>query len=113
MRRSDTSEAGRARPGPGSDLVALAVLATGAYAAHAWLADSPYWIELGHRPWIAALRTAALAVDWSQGVKLAVIRGSSLWVLRTDAPRPASGFKAPSRPKAAPALGALDLEAAR
>jgi hypothetical protein len=113
MRRSDTSQAGGARAGPSSDFLALAVLAAGAYAAHAWLADSPYWIELGHRPWIAALRAAALAIDWSQGVKLAVILGSSLWVLRTDAPRPSHGFKAPSLPKAAPNPIGFGLEAAR
>jgi hypothetical protein len=113
MRRSDTSETGGARAGPTNGFAALAVLAAGGYAAHAWLGDSPYWIQLSHRPLIAALRAAALALDWSQGVKLAVILGSSLSVLRTDAPRPSRGPKAPSLPKAAPAFGAFALETAR
>ena len=113
MRKADTSEAGSARAGPANGLAALAVLAAGGYAAHAWLGDSPYWIELSHRPLIVALRAAALAADWSQGVKLAVILGSSLWVLRTETPRPGCGVKAPSRPKAAPAFRGYAMEAAR
>ena len=113
MRRADIPETGGARARPTRGLLPLAVLAAGAYAAHAWLADSPYWMELGHRPLIAALRTAVLALDWSQGVKLAVILGSSLWVLRTDAPRPACGFKTPSRPKVPPTPLGFSLETAR
>jgi hypothetical protein len=109
----DTSEAGSARPRPGSDLSALAILAAGAYAAHAWLGDSPYWIELSRRPLIVALRAAALAVDWSQGVKLAMILGTSLWVLRTDVRQPACRFSMPDLRRAFPAAGCFGLEVAR
>ena len=113
MRRADTPDTWGRQARPAGGLLALAVLAAGAYAAHAWLADSPYWMELGHRPLVVALRTAALALDWSQGVKLAVILGSSLWVLRTDAPRPSCELEAPSLHKVSPVPVAFRLETAR
>jgi hypothetical protein len=111
MRRADTTETGGARAGPLSDLVGLCLLGAGAYAAHAWLADSPYGLELGHRPLVTALLAAALAVDWSQGVKVMLVLGSSLSVMRTAAQRPKWAFELPSL--LTPAPTSWRLEAAR
>jgi hypothetical protein len=111
MRRLETSEIGGASGLSG--LVALGLLAAGVYAAHAWLADSPYWMAHGHRPLAIALRAAALAIDWSQGLKVVLILGSSLFAMRTHE-RPASrASRAPSQPKAAPPPMTFSLEAVR
>jgi hypothetical protein len=113
MRRADTMETGNPRAGPLGDLVGLCLLAAGAYAAHAWLADSAYGLGLGQGPLVMALRAAALALDWSQGLKVMVILGSSLSVMRTVARRPAGGFKLPSLLTATPPRMTFGLEAAR
>ncbi|MGZ3377159.1 MAG: hypothetical protein ACXU8S_11230 [Phenylobacterium sp.] len=113
MRADETSRAGTHPAVPMGGLLALAVLALGADAVHAALADSPYWMEHGHRPWVLALRAAALAVEWSQGVKVMVIAGSSLLVLRTQAPRPTCAFRMPNLGRSTPGSLPFGLEAVR
>jgi hypothetical protein len=109
MREVETPATGRAETartgaGPPVGLFALGLLGAGAYAAHAWLPDSPYWMELGHRPLVVVLRAAAQAVDWAQGVKTVVILASSVFVLRTPARRLPCTLSAPRLSAAAPAM---------
>jgi hypothetical protein len=57
------------------------ILAAAIYVSQAYLADSPYWLQLTHRPLAAALWAAASLVDWSQEVKVIVVLGASLPVM--------------------------------
>jgi len=63
-------------------LAGLAVgLAACAYAAQAWMADSPYGFGLSHSPLAVALWAATWAVDWTEVFKVLVVTGASLSVV--------------------------------
>jgi hypothetical protein len=83
MRPSNGPEAPPARPGIGLGLGVRGtlVLAAAIYVSQAYLGDSPYWIQLTHRPLAVALWAAVSLVDWSHEVKVIVVLGASLPVM--------------------------------
>jgi hypothetical protein len=81
MTTAETFE--RARTEPALLWVAgmTAGLAASVYIAQAWIADSPYGFELSHRPLWVALWATTLLIDWSEGIKIVVVLGTSLAVM--------------------------------
>jgi hypothetical protein len=90
-------------------------LAAAAYVTQAYVADSPYWFHLTHRPLARALWAAVSLADWSQGVKVIVILGASFPVMVDSARRLIGDVRMPPAKAARtprPAI-AWRLEAAR
>jgi hypothetical protein len=89
-------------------------LATSAYLAQAWLADSPYLGDLSHQPLLAALVATASVVDGLEVFKFVVIAGTSMAVV-IDGLRRLFPACAASRPatKAVHTPSSFKLETAR